>query len=188
MRRLYNRRTGQVYHVGADVRQPGRYQSVIGADSLIGGDAIFGDDMGGSLEAQVAAARAAGGYVVGDKKTVGIALFQMLPFSRDFTAGEEFSFNLQPQRDFRCDNLIVTSPEGPYFELFEWTVGRETMLVAGGEVNCAAFSEGAAQKGLGMRGYTANQGTIIRVGIRNLDTEAHRFSAMFTGPSMMKVG
>lgn len=176
-----NRKTGQVYQVGED--------AILGNDFLVGADTFIGDEASASLVAQVAAARAANGYVAQSKQPVPAAFYQLLPFSRDFLAGQTITLGLQPQRTFRVDNLVVASPEGPYFELDAWTVGQENMFVADGSVNCAVFSEGAAQRGLQMRGFTANQGALINLRFTNTDTEnPHRLSGMLSGPAMMKVG
>lgn len=176
-----NRKTGQVYQVGED--------AILGSDmALLGAETFIGAE-GESLLAQVAAARQANGYVATAKQAVPAAFYQLLPFSADYVASESRTLQLQPQRTFRADNLVVSSPEGPYFELYLWTVGQENMFVADGSVNCAVFSEGAAQRGLQMRGFTANQGAIINLGFRNTDTTApHRVSGMISGPAMMKVG
>ena len=148
---------------------------------------LLGAD-GSGLAQEVALARSTGGCdVSADKTVVPTAFYQMLPFSRNYAAGESFTLELKPQRSFRADNLVVTSPEGPFFELNAWLVGQEN-VVAQGSVNCAAFSEGAAQRGLDMRGYTANQGALINLGFINMDTEPHGVSGMLTGPAMMKIG
>lgn len=175
-----------------------RYRSFVGGDRAIFGQdrALLGldNDDGGaaiaSLESQVAAARAAGGLVAADKSVVPVAFHFILPFSRDIPAGvgSRVQLQLHPQRDFRVDNLIITSPEGPFFELHNWTVGQDNMFVAQGSVNCAAFSEGAAQKGLGLRGYTANNGTLIILDVENRDTNPHRISGFLSGPSLIALG
>lgn len=192
----FRNQRGQIFQVGGDRFQ--RRSAYVGGDVLMGEDAIIGQEemamaaanggVSNSLLAEVAAARAAGGFVATQKQRAPVAFYQMLPMSRDFAANERFTFSLQPQRTFRVDNLLVTSPEGPFFELEGWAVGQENMFVANGSVNCAAFSEGAAQRALGMRGFTANPGTIINLQIVNLDDEPHRFSGFLSGPTFMAIG
>lgn len=178
-------RSGRTYSVGGDDAIVGGY----GRQMIVGRDGMFVGADGGALAAEAAAARAAGGFVVQDKTVAPAPFYQILPFSRDYTAGESFPIALYPQRTFRVDNLVVTSPEGPYFELSKWSVGQDNMFVADGSVNCAAFSEGAAQRGLELRGFTANQGAQIVLGFTNTDTEeGHRVSGMLSGPAIMKLG
>lgn len=195
MAHYYNRRTGQVVQVGADYPQYRR--SYVGGDrtALLGEDAILGQDggMGNGVEGAVAQARAAGGYVAQTKSPVPVAFFQLLPFSvtidgTDGAGPNTVNIQLQPQRTFRVDNLVITSPEGPFFELESWNVGQENMFVAEGSVNCAAFSEAAAQRGLGLRGFTANQGALINIRVTNLDADSHRLSGFFSGPAVIAVG
>jgi hypothetical protein len=188
-RTFINRRTGQVYTVG-------RRMSVGGDDAIVGGDSpmmIVGDDgmpaQQLSLADQAALARQAGGFVVQPKQVAPAPFIQLLPFSVDVPAGSTVTVNARPQRTFRVDNLIVTSPEGPYFEISQWNVGQDNMFVAQGSVNCAGFSEGAAQKGLAFRGFTANQGAEITMTFENMDTDnAHRLSGYLSGPAIMKLG
>lgn len=180
-------RSGRTYSVGGD-------DAIVGDDygrrSIVGQDRYFvGADDPSGLAQQAALARAAGGFVVQDKTVAPAPFYQLLPFSRDFEAGEAFVLQLYPQRTFRVDNLLVTSPEGPFFELTSWSVGQDNMFVAQGSVNCAAFSEGAAQRGLELRGFTANQGAQITLGLQNMDTETgHRVSGFLSGPAIMKLG
>lgn len=183
-----DRNTGVIYQAGDDGYAPRGRRTFVGEDAILGGDRMLLGADGSGLAQEVALARSTGGYVSADKTVIPTAFYQMLPFSRNYAAGENFTLELKPQRSFRADNLVVTSPEGPFFELNAWLVGQENMFVAQGSVNCAAFSEGAAQRGLDMRGYTANQGALINLGFINMDTEAHRVSGMLTGPAMMKIG
>lgn len=183
MSQYFTTRSGRILKVGADGRR-----MFVGEDMILGNDMLLGQDAITAEAQEVAAARAAGGYLAQTKSAVPVAFFQMLPFSVDVPGNTPVRLQLLPQRTFRVDNLIVTSPEGPFFELTQWTVGQETMFVADGQVNCAAFSEGASQVGLGMRGFTANQGASIILAFENRDTEPHRLSGFLSGPTMMKIG
>lgn len=179
-----------MYSVGGDST------AIVGADRyFIGEDAIIGQEpmAGMGMAEQAALARSAGGFIAKEKVPSPTAFYQMLPFSFDVPGTEGPGSNtvvvpLNPQRTFRVDNLIITSPEGPFFELSSWNVGQLPMFVADGSVNCAAFSEAAAQKGVGLRGFTANQGAQIVLRFTNLDTDTHRLSGMLSGPAMIAVG
>lgn len=191
MARYYKGRDGNVYQVGGDKAANGRM--FIGADrALFGGDyALFGADEAGGTMTQaekVALARQTGGYMSGEADVVPIGFYQLLPFYVDVAANTTVTVSARPQRTFRIDALVVDSLEGGFFTLDSWSVGQNNMFVANGRVRCSVFSEGAAQRGLSFRGFTANQGTDVTLVFTNTDDESHILSGILSGPAMIQVG
>jgi len=133
--------------------------------------------------------KAAGGYVGGQQYNVPIGFYQILPFYLEgVAAGAQVNVNLNPQRTFRVDALVIDSLEGGFFTLDSWNVAQNNMFVAQGRVRATVFSEVAAQRGLNLRGFTANQGAQITLQFTNTDTAAHTLSFMLCGPSMIDIG
>ena len=191
-KRFYKGRDGQIYSVGRDTAPNGRM--FVGADrAILGADyALLGDDMATpnemSLAEEVALARQAGGYIGGKQSVVPVGFYQLLPFYALVEAGGTVTVSARPQRTFRIDALVIDSLEGGFFTLDTWTVGQNNMYVANGRVRCSVFSEGAAQRGLSFRGFTANQGTDVTLVFTNTDDEDHVLSGILSGPAMMQVG
>lgn len=188
--RYFRGRDGNLYQAGGDQAPNGRM--FIGADRAIWGSdyALLGADQpnGMSLAQEVALARDAGGYVGGEQNVIPVGFYQLLPFYQLVEAGATVTVSARPQRTFRIDALVIDSLEGGFFTLDSWNVGQNNMYVANGQVRCSVFSEGAAQRGLSFRGFTANQGTDVTLVFTNQDDEDHILSGILSGPAMMQVG
>lgn len=192
MARYYKGTDGKIYQAGADRAPNGRMfvgadRAILGSDyALLGQDAPAPNEM--SLAQEVALARKAGGYIGGEQTVVPVGFYQLLPFYAVVPAGTTETVSARPQRTFRIDALVVDSLEGGFFTLNTWTVGQNNMYVANGRVRCSVFSEGAAQRGLSFRGFTANQGTDVTLVFENTDDEEHVLSGFLSGPAMMQIG
>lgn len=192
MAKFYRGRDGRIYQAGSDRAPNGRMfvgadRAILGADySLLGQDAPTPNEM--NLAQEVALARQAGGYIGGQQTVVPVGFYQLLPFYYTVAAGATQIVSARPQRTFRIDALVVDSLEGGFFTLDSWSVGQDNMYVANGRVRCSVFSEGAAQRGLSFRGFTANQGTDVTLEFTNTDDEEHVLSGFLSGPAMMQIG
>ena len=137
-----------------------------------------------NLAAQVATVRQAGGLVV-EQKPNSFAGEQVLPISTTSSVGIGLSdiAEARPQRTIRCDRFAVPSTLSPFFTISQLNVGQEPQFVATGVVDAEIFSQAAF--GVELRGSTATLGTIISVGVTNIDTAAaHFFRAVIIGATV----
>jgi len=177
---------------------PSDYDALMGADpravllarrahaaGMAQGHAIASAQSGGApTAAQVAAMKQAGGLVVTQKPNT-FAGEQVLPISTSATVGIGLSdiAEARPQRTIRCDRFAVPSTLSPFFTISQLNVGQEPQFVATGVVDAEIFSQAAF--GVELKGSTATLGTIISVGVTNIDTAAvHFFRAVIIGATV----
>jgi hypothetical protein len=153
----------------------------IGADEHVGDDNI-GDDVGayeigaarrparrGMLPAAVATGIPFGmGDRVRNQGMPSRMARQILPLgiAALIPAGGTFTFQVQPQRPFRCDRLFLSSGTG----LATWTVeavtvGATPQFVATGSAPAECFARDSF--GAALRGDTANPGVQVIVQVTN---------------------
>lgn len=170
---------------------------ILGAEAILGADPramalarrahAVGQRAGmakANLAAQVTAARAAGGLVV-QQKPNSFAGEQVLPVTTVNPVGIGLSdiAEARPQRTIRCDRFVVPSTLSPFFTITQLNVGQEPQFVATGTVDAEIFSQAAF--GVELKGSTATLGTIISVGVTNIDTAAvHQFRAAIIGATV----
>jgi hypothetical protein len=154
--------------------------SIMGTDYEIMGQAQGADN---ASARQLALARAAGGVVV-QGKAVRREYTQILPFSfENIAAGATQVITIQPQRPFRPEYFRCSSTfTAPFFVINQYTVGQDNQFVASGDVPCDVFSEVSLYNAI--KGYTANLGTLIIMGVRNIDSQTRSFRAAFFGTSL----
>lgn len=131
----------------------------------------------------LAKARAAGGVLVADRP-IRREYTQVLPATSEaIAAGASRVITLTPQRPFRPEFFRASSTHtAPFFVISGYTVGQDNQFVGPGDIPCDIFSEVALYSGI--KGYTANLGTIITLTVRNIDAAQRDFRAAFLGTSL----
>lgn len=162
------------------------YSEIFGDDEH---DELAGDDeiLGGppakkGLARRVAAARSAGGVFVGSREPSAMRE-QPLPFSRAYSAAENHTIQVQPQRMFRPERLVFASLTALYFTISDVSIAQEPQFVAPGATLAQLFSEVAV--GMRLRGKTANLGAIISINATNIDASARTLYGTIVGTVVM---
>lgn len=157
---------------------------ILGADPRVRGALARAHRSGqASMARKVAQAKAAGGLVVQQKPNT-FAGEQVLPLSTATAVGAGLPDTAEgrPQRTIRCDRFVVPSTLSAFFTITQINVGQEPQFVATGIIDAEIFSQSAF--GVELKGSTATLGTVVSVGVINIDVAAHQFRAAIIGPTV----
>lgn len=158
-----------------------------GDDEIFGGEALGYDEIFGgppkpTLAGRIRTARSAGGVYTA-KTEPSTMREQPLPFSRSFSANEQFTISLQPQRMFRPERLVFASLTAAFFTLSDVSIAQEPQFVAPGSTLAQLFSE--VSVGMRLRGKTANLGALVSINATNIDTTTRVLYGTIIGTVVM---
>ena len=94
-------------------------------------------------------------------------------------AGASQDIQIQPQVDFRVERLIAANSLAPNFSIRDVKVGKDSQLVASGEIPAETFSN--LSVGVGLKGDVCRVGQIITVSVVNTSGAPARFRGSLIG-------
>ena len=171
--------------VGLDQIVGGDLDQIVGLD-ILGADVVLGADartvaLAKRMAQQAMAKHAA---LVKQKQIIGNQE-QVLPFPPTLVAaGLAATLTVQPQRTFRTERFAVASAIAAFFDITDLRIGQESMFVQVGQAPSQIFSEVGV--GVRLRGYTANLGNLISLGVINTDVANRTFRGAIIGTAIVQ--
>ena len=155
----------------------------MGNEMVLGYEEIFGDD-NAELASRAAAARAAGGKLLVDRKPQDYRR-QPLPLpATPVNAGiTSPAITQTSQRIFRMDRFGVPSEVAPSFTIDSLAINQEQQFVAAGVIAATLFSEVAV--GTHLQGATAGRGSTVAIVATNTSGVNLTIRPCLFGPAVM---